>query len=199
MANGCYALGKYPQVDIEIMQFIALFFIFCFSFSSLAAFELNFLNRFFSLNKVQNEAVVINFAQEHLSKTGILKRNKEGFVYLKVDDGYIDQLFPLLRNPSYERPPYFRRFNSPGAHISVFYVHETKRIGNIKEIGKRFAFRIKALAIVPDRTREYIVLKVASPELEQLRKKYGLAPFLNGHDFHITIAKKKRLSLTKKK
>lgn len=174
------------------MQFIAIVFLFCFSFSTLSAFELNFLNRFFSSNNVQNEAVVINFAQEHLPKTGILKRNKEGFVYLKVDDGYIDQLFPLLSNPSYERPPYFRRFNSPGAHISVFYVHETQQVGKIKELGRRFAFKIKGLAAVPDRTREYIVLKVVSPELEQLRKKYGLAPFLKGHDFHITIAKKKR-------
>lgn len=166
-------------------------FLVCFSFSTLSAFEVDFLNRLFSLGSIQNEKLVLTWAKEHLPQTGILKRNKEGFIYLKVDDGYINQLLPLLKNPAYERPSYFRRLDSPGAHISVIYVNETRGIRKIKELGKKFVFKIKRLAFVPKRTGKYIVLQVEAPELAQLREKYGLGPYLNSHEFHITIAKKK--------
>lgn len=163
----------------------------CVWMSSVSAFDLDFLKRIFSFDKGQNEVAVIEWAQKNLPKTGILKENEEGYVYLKVDIGYIDQLFPLLKNPHYVKPPFFRRPDSPGAHISVFYVEETRHIKKIKEIGQKFAFQIASLSAVPPKSREYIVLNVKSPELEKLRKKYGLSPFLKGHEFHITIAKKK--------
>ena len=171
------------------MQFIFAALLCCFSCSTLAAFEIGF-DRLFTFNKVKNEAAVINWAQKNLPKKGILEY-RGGFIYLKVDDDYINQLFPLLDNPLYEKPPFFRRYDSIGAHISVFYVQETRKIGRVKEIGQRFTFKVLSLAAVPPKTREFIVLKVASPQLEQLRKKYGLKPYLEDHDFHITIAKKK--------
>ena len=133
----------------------------------------------------------MRWAEYRLPHSGILKEKKDGFVYVKVDDRYIDSLLPILANDAYTKPPYFRREDSPGAHISVFYVSERGQAGTIKEIGQRYSFRINGLAIIPKKTQEYIVLQIASPELEQLRKKYGLSPLIQGHDFHITIAKKK--------
>ena len=59
------------------------------------------------------------------------------------------------------------------------------------EIGQKYSFKISGLTSVPPKTHKYIVLEVISPELEQLRKKYGLSPLLKGHNYHITISKKK--------
>ena len=62
---------------------------------------------------------------------------------------------------------------------------------DIQEIGEKFPFTLSNIHFVPDRTKEYIVIQVKAPELEKLREKYGLEPLLQGHEFHITIAKKK--------
>lgn len=146
------------------------------------------------LNSAQKQEFVVQWARDHLPQVGVLTEEKRGYVYLKVEDGYIHQLFsklPQYDHREYTKPQYFRRSDSPGAHISVFYVDERKQTGEIKEIGQKYSFKITGLATVPPKTHEYIVLEVESPDLEQLRKKYGLSPLLHGHKFHITIAKKK--------
>jgi len=136
-----------------------------------------------------NSESILQIAQSNLPHSGVLKQDRSGFVYLKVDDHYIDQLFPLLHNREYRKPPYFRRPNAPGAHISVIYSDE--HVYTIAELGQTFSFKILDMAIVPPRTQEFVVIQVESPELEALRTKYGLSPLLKGHPFHITIAKKK--------
>lgn len=141
---------------------------------------------------IENEKKVMDWAQTHLSQTGVLKEGKDGFVYLKVDDNYVHQLFPLLDYPGYVEPPYFRRSDSPGAHISVFYVDERNRTGPIKEIGQTFSFKIARIALVPPhKYKEWIVMQVEAPELEKLREKYGVSPLLKNHEFHITLAKRR--------
>jgi hypothetical protein len=140
---------------------------------------------------IENSEEIVHYAQDHLPKSGVLQEGYDGFVYLKVDDNYINQLYPLLHHSNYHKPPYFRRPNAPGAHISVFYTNERHRVGKIDEIGQRFSFTLGDLEIVPPHSREYIVLKVNAPELEKLRQKYGFQPLLQDHDFHITIAKKR--------
>lgn len=142
-------------------------------------------------NTIQNHEEVVQWAQEHLPHTGVLEEDHQGFVYLKVDDDYINKLYPLLKHRGYTKPDYFRRPNAPGAHVSVFYIDERYRTGKIHEIGQTIPFTIKSLDIVPPTSHQYIVLQIEAPELEALRKKYGLKPLLKGHDFHITIAKKK--------
>jgi hypothetical protein len=137
-----------------------------------------------------NSESILRIAQNELPHTGVLKEDRSGFVYLKVDDHYIDQLFPLLHNPEYRKPPYFRRPNAPGAHISVIYSDE--HVHKIKELGQTFSFKILDITAVPPKTQEFVVIQIESPELEALRVKYGLSPLLKGHPFHITIAKKKR-------
>lgn len=132
----------------------------------------------------------LDYAQKHLPLTGELILKSDGFGYLKVDDGYIKTLFPMLglQKEGFKPPPYFRTKEAPGAHISVFY--ENEHIVP-KEVGQTFHFKSKKIAIVKaSRGASYAVLEVESPELEQLREKYGLSPKLSGHDFHISLAKK---------
>lgn len=121
---------------------------------------------------------------------GRLVTKSDGFTYIKVDDEYIHTLFPMLglEKDGFKEPPYFRRPEAPGAHISVINVNE-----NVipEEIGQIFQFNLKQITLVqPTREATYVVLQVEAPELESLREKYGLSPNLNGHDFHITLGKK---------
>ncbi len=138
--------------------------------------------------KLWNE--VVDYAQKQLPQEGILKAKEDGYTYLKVDDRYIKTLFPMLdlQKEGFNEPPYFRSKIAPGAHISVF--HEDENI-QVSEIGKTFRFTLKEIKLVHTRNASYVVLQVAAPELEKLRESYGLKPKLQGHEFHISLAKKK--------
>jgi hypothetical protein len=88
-------------------------------------------------------ADVIAYAQEHLAHEGYLIQQSDGFAYIKVDDRYIHELFPRLKaEPGYQKPPYFRKNNLPGAHISVIYKDEAVRLS---ETGQKFKFTLKDL------------------------------------------------------
>ena len=131
---------------------------------------------------------VTQFAKENLPLEGQLVMKSDGFGYIKVDDAYIHDLLPMLDLTYYKEPPYFRSEDSPGAHISVFYVDEHVMP---EEVGQTFPFTLKEIVIVrPSKTTSYVVLQVESPELENLREKYGLSRKLHGHEFHISIGKK---------
>ncbi|CRX37499.1 hypothetical protein [Estrella lausannensis] len=131
---------------------------------------------------------IAQLARETLPQEGVLIRKSDGYVYVKVDDRYIHDLFPLLgvEGSGFVKAPYFRSRQAPGAHISVFYKDEHV---DPDEIGKVFHFTVKNVAIVENRQARYIVLQVESKELENLRIRYGLRPLLHGHAYHITIAK----------
>lgn len=130
------------------------------------------------------------YAQANLPKTGKLVVKSDGFGYLRVDNAYIDTLFPMLdvRRDGFRKPPYFRRPEAPGAHISVFYEDEHVKPA---EIGEHFNFELKRIKTVNvSKDTSYVILEVDAPELEALREKYGLSPKLFGHEFHITLAKR---------
>lgn len=121
---------------------------------------------------------------------GELVMQADGFCYLKVDDAYIHELFPMLglEKDGFKLPPYFRTADAPGAHISVFYVGEHIRP---EEVGQYFHFELKKILIVnPSKDTSYAVLQIYSPELEFLREQHGLSSKLFGHEFHISLAKK---------
>ncbi|MBS0656294.1 MAG: hypothetical protein JSR46_11000 [Verrucomicrobia bacterium] len=134
-------------------------------------------------------------AEKTLPHYGVLQAKGNGFTYLKVDDGYIHSLFELLTEKGWTKPPYFRRADAPGAHVSVLYEKEGESLSPIPHIGKIFHFKIKEIVQVRARYDQYIVLRVESPELEAYRTSLGLSPKLQNHDYHISIAKK---SLKKK-
>jgi hypothetical protein len=64
----------------------------------------------------------------------------------------------------------------------------------MRELGHEFAFEVEGLySVRPDtwpEVEEVWFLKVHSPELEALRKKYFLTSLPNGHSFHIVVAVK---------
>jgi hypothetical protein len=133
---------------------------------------------------------VVEHAKQTLPQSGELLMKEGGFVYVHVDDNYIHSLFPMLglKDKGYREPPYFRTKSSPGAHISVFYEDENV---SPEEIGQTFQFTLENITIVHvSRHVAYAILQVQSPQLEELRKRYGLSPKLHGHEFHITLAKK---------
>ena len=109
---------------------------------------------------------------EKLPKTGILKQRKN-YVYLALDNQYIHSLYPIIQNfdNKFQKPPYFRKADPIGSHISVMYEKETENLKLVESKGK-----------------SYYVLEVESHELEKLRLKYGLPKLLNGFKFHITVA-----------
>lgn len=125
-------------------------------------------------------------------------REKKGYYYVKVDDRYINDIFPLFTQSKLQKPPYFRSHNAPGAHISVFYEDETKHLGTITELGSTFSFQLNRFVSVHVKNKKLYLMQVIAPQLEALRSKYGLKPKLHGHEFHITIAvhKEKKKSKT---
>lgn len=128
-------------------------------------------------------------AASTLNTTGTLATSAKNYFYLKIDDEYIHQLFPLLRDKKIQKPDYFGAM-SMGAHISVAYPEENKSIHK-DELGKKFHFTIKELCATELGTKMYYILLVESPSLLQLRKKYHLPEKLSfkGYpiSFHITI------------
>lgn len=134
----------------------------------------------------QASARVMQWATTHLSHQGILKIY-EGYVYLKVDNGYVDQLYPMLELS----PGYHKLHNPHGAHITVVEPWEKKR-SRIDEVGQAFNFTPTNLKIFNTKRKSWVVLIVDAPELKQLREKHGLSPLPdNAHSFHISIAEKK--------
>lgn len=129
---------------------------------------------------------------------GKLKQTKDGFTYVNVSNDVINGLYRLVDDPRKEQPPYrSAEYNSVGAHITVIGSSEVEAfdLWNINEIGKEYSFYAKDfVSFVPDwdEVDKVWALQVESKDLEALRRKYGLPPRYKGHDFHITIAIRKK-------
>ncbi|GAB4189133.1 MAG: hypothetical protein Tsb0015_09660 [Simkaniaceae bacterium] len=158
--------------------------------SFLIIFLSAFLIKGFSIEKPQKEDEILQHAFFYLPEYGTLQQDKYGFVYVDIDDDYIDDLWPYIETEGFKVPPYFRGRDFHGAHISVVYEPEAKiyNLGAIAEIGKTVYFKIKDCQIVSlpnDNWDSVCLLIVEAPYLSKIRKKYGL-PAMK-HDFHITI------------
>jgi hypothetical protein len=121
--------------------------------------------------------------------SGQLKQTRDGFVYLDVPDSIIRAFQQMIPDEEIAHPSGMSK-KYVGAHISVMMKDESDG-KNIKEIGQHFQYKIKALqAVKPDGwdgVRTVFFIAVDAPELEDLRKKYGLSAKHKGHDFHITV------------
>lgn len=123
-----------------------------------------------------------------LPVTGVLyQREKNGDIILKISDEYLEKICKFIDCPS-------TNMIQPdlGAHISVFRpVFDGVRLADIPELGQEFSFNIMGFGgVVPvsDRYCYVYFLMVHSPELTNLRLKYGMEPYLHGdHAFHITL------------
>lgn len=143
--------------------------------------------------QVEDQSRVIEKALQFEHK-GVLKQKDNGYLYLEVSKDFIAQILPLIEAPGKLVPPrHFKSKKGIGAHISVMYENEQieNEIWEIKELGQEFSFSIIELRTVKlnkdNKMKKLWLLAVYSPELEQLRERYGLLSKLKGHDFHITI------------
>lgn len=124
-----------------------------------------------------------------------------GFVYLDVDNQFVDHISPLLPTQN-EFTQISTKSKKMGAHISVIY--EDEMIGNeiwtFAEAGEWFEFEVKELRYIERKTpkgkKRLWLLAADCPGLERLRISYGLKPKLKGHDFHITLGNENMESIT---
>ena len=128
-----------------------------------------------------------------------LKKTKDNYVYLNISNNVVNGLVSLIDYEGVEKPPYdLKSFNNVGAHISVIGTseYEDNDLRCIQEVGKEFNFTFKNIKSTNpdgwDEMKKVYFVQVKSPELEKLRKKYGLPKLIDGHEFHITIGVEKQ-------
>lgn len=129
----------------------------------------------------------------NLPTEGKVKQAVNGFLYLDIDDRYIHEIFPLLKQSNLQKPDYFSmETNFIGAHISIIYPDELIEV-KTDLIGKQYAFTINGLFFTEILNTRYFALKVQAPGLLAVRAQYALPEQLKIYgyhiDFHITIAK----------
>lgn len=128
----------------------------------------------------------------YLKQTGTLKQ-RSGFLYLDVSNKFISDVLPLLQTRGKITPPSgFGKKGSKGAHISVIYKNELNfPMGMLPELGKKITFYVVDIGTAQKNKngvdQKIWMIRIVSPELEKLRKKYGLNPLCHGEDFHITL------------
>lgn len=129
-----------------------------------------------------------------LNSVGTLQVTASGFVYLKVDEAFVDVAYPFFYKKGADKPPFI-------AHIPVMSEDEISNIGigSLKEIGQPFKFRIKdCVEIEPSFWREMEKIwafTVESTELEHLRESYCLTSKLHSQDFIIVVAIKRKTEI----
>lgn len=127
---------------------------------------------------------------------GRLYLSRSGWLLLSVPNSLATGAFDALDAQGIELPkgPGDGPFN---AHISVMRADEVDRIGakNITERGHSFRYTLgRVRSATPkgwDEISKVWFIEVKSPELERLRKSYGLEG-LPVHPFHITVAVRKK-------
>lgn len=125
---------------------------------------------------------------------GRLYLANSGWLLLEVPNSLVRGLFNAMQEPGIELP--YDDEGKLNAHISVMNDLEVETIGadKITERGHVFAYRPQTLVRLDRPSWKGVsavwFLRVGSPELERLRKSYGLSarPHNNEHDFHITYA-----------
>lgn len=134
---------------------------------------------------------------------GVLKRTKQGLVYLDVDNQFISMMLPYLKTYGLVRPPYFNLFDAPeGAHVPVISAREAafQYLDQVEQLGKEFSFEIEGLYSMEPvswpEVEQVWFFKLRSAELEDFRSRHFLPAHPGGHAFHIAVAVKPRVSAT---
>lgn len=145
-----------------------------------------------SLRKLASDAVDVVFSGE-------LRQTADGFVFVNVANSIFEGFLPLL-GPEVEQPPKNERhYDDIGAHISVIKQKEVEENHiRFKDVGKKISYKMLGVQKVedPDGWEEMEavwLIPVYAPELEKIRKSYGLSPKIKDHEFHITLGVQKRL------
>ena len=121
--------------------------------------------------------------------TGKLTLTASGWAVVRVPHAILKGFFDALHEPGIIPSPHL-------AHISVMTPEEILKAGGpdkLTERGRDYSFFLKGVKHLKPAGWEGVercwILECRSPELEALRKSYGLTPLLHGdHEFHITVA-----------
>lgn len=132
---------------------------------------------------------------------GTLYASKSGWALLSVPNALVRGVFSAMKEPGIELPPYNDDPGQLNAHISVMSKDDIDKIGGpdrITERGKQFTYTLGRIYHVdpdgwPDIVRVWYI-KVHSPELQELRRSYGLTSLPNDgkYDFHISVAVRRK-------
>ncbi|HXH54374.1 MAG TPA: hypothetical protein VNK03_01330 [Gammaproteobacteria bacterium] len=147
----------------------------------------------FSYKEISNPRL-LEYAKNKLPLHGTLKQDMtRTYCYLKIQDSFIFELFPLIKKPGLSIPNYFPPRYDTGAHISVIYPEEMpSEKMKIDELEQPFYFKVTGFLSISVFNKTFFALTVSSPSLNQLRLKYKLPTKLNYRSllvpFHITIA-----------
>jgi hypothetical protein len=134
------------------------------------------------------------------SLSGELYLSDSGWLLLDVPNALVQGVFAGLSEPGLELPNAVD--GKPlKAHISVMSADEVRQLGGgdkITERGKRFRYSLGRLSTVEpggwSEVERVWMLVCHSPELQQLRRSYGLSgiPHDGEYQFHITCAIRRR-------
>lgn len=140
-------------------------------------------------------------AEVAFSLAGRLYLSRTGWLLLSVPNAICRGAFDAMAEPGTELP-LSDTTGQLNAHISVIHPDELSSVGldplRVSERGKQFHYTLGPVkTVVPHRwagVERVWFIEVKSPELEQLRKSYGLSarPKDNQFEFHITFAVRKR-------
>ena len=131
------------------------------------------------------------------SLSGRLYMSDTGYLLLSVPNAVVRGLFDALDEHGIELP--VKENGTLNAHISVMRPEEVEKIGGpdkITERGHSYKYNLGAVKCVKPAggmfSKVWYVV-VNSPDLQALRRTYGLAslPKENKHEFHITLAVRK--------
>ena len=138
-------------------------------------------------------------AVKSFSLAGVLQASDSGWILLSVPNALVRGAFDAIHEPGVELPP--NKSGKLNAHISVIRPEELESIGGLDRVterGKQFHYTIDGLKTCEpsgwDEMSRVWYLAVKSPELENLRKSYGLSPRPknNKFEFHITVAVRRK-------
>lgn len=146
--------------------------------------------------KELNATEILDYANENLPLYGRLRVDERGFTYLDIENEYIYELLPFLETAGATNPPYFDAIYSAGAHVSVILASEIHPPLNLEEFEEDIPFTITGCySVEPENWLEMETiwfLTIDAPKLSMIRTNLGLSPKIQDHEFHITIAVKKR-------
>ena len=120
-----------------------------------------------------------------LPKTGILRQNSDGAIFVDIDDEWIFKALDVLKHYGFIRPPFFVFPPTPiGAHITVINKKEAERKqifelwDDIDELGKKIKFEIVRCFVSYPRievSEKYGIeanykIRIESPQLDTIRR-----------------------------
>jgi hypothetical protein len=105
--------------------------------------------------------------ENNLPLSGILNWKQDGFVFLKVDDRFMNILYPKIQREGFEKP-----FSHMGAHITVIDPSLAKNAALPQEDlrNREFSFTITDCGIVNSHQKTFCVLGIESKGIVWIRK-----------------------------